>query len=228
MPSRSPRRCSRFCPFQHIARRTSYKCGRSLKCTEQRIARSSNFPWGFPPKLTRSSRSLPSKLIQYISLYPSNCFGPTIHPILECQASSKKGLAQRRWTLLTLLGVETGQYPRHPKETAPAPGRATEAADSGWTTRGGGPPWDRYGRGSPSVVAPTSRSRVLAARRKANGASLLYRIRRAYRPAASGDYPGRSGYSARKAFRRRHSRRRGRHPKASPGGFRTPSHYRYR
>jgi hypothetical protein len=48
--------------------------------------------------------------------------------------------AQRRWTLLTLLGVETGQYPRHPKETAPAPGRATEAADSGWTTRGGGPP----------------------------------------------------------------------------------------
>jgi hypothetical protein len=25
------------------------------------------------------------------------------------------------------------------KETAPAPGRATEAADSGWTTRGGRP-----------------------------------------------------------------------------------------
>ena len=102
MPSRSPRRCSRFCPFQHIARRTSYKCRRSLKCTEQRIARSSNFSWGFPPKLTRSSRSLPSKLIQYISLYPSNCSGPTIHPISECQASQKRLKARRRWTLLNV------------------------------------------------------------------------------------------------------------------------------
>jgi hypothetical protein len=59
--------------------------------------------------------------------------------------------------------------------------------------------------------------------RSANGASLLYRIRFAYRPVAAGDYPGRSGYSARKACRRPHSRRGGRHPKASPGGFRTPS-----
>jgi len=46
-PSRSPRRCSRFCPFQHIARRTLHKCGRSLKCTEKDCA-IFEFPLGIP------------------------------------------------------------------------------------------------------------------------------------------------------------------------------------
>jgi hypothetical protein len=56
--------------------------------------------------------------------------------------------------------------------------------------------------------------------RSANGATLLCRIRHAYRSVAAG-IPGRSGYSARKAFQRLHSRRLGRRPKASPGGFHT-------